>query len=475
MVPKDLREFIEALEKSGDLVRIKMSVDWDLEVGAISRRVCEAAGPATLFEKIRGYPKGFRVLGGPLATWRRVAVAMGLGPETSIREIHRVYEERIGCPVKPIVVKDSPRCNVLTGEDVDLYTLPSPMCHELDGGRYIGTWDVVVSRDPDNDWTNWGMYRFMVHNRRYLIGSPTPASHLGILLEDKFLPHASAMPVAVVIGADALSSLAAATGHRVGESEADFAGGLRLEPVELTKCVTNDLMVPAHAEIVIEGEILPEATVPEGPFGEYTGYRRESDQTGTLVRVTAITYRDAPIVTMSSLGVPPDDSSIAGAMGVSVALKRRLLSHKLPITDVFLPPEGASHLVVVGVKSGGSEMAQRVRDVLIGRRVWYTKIVVVDEDVDVFDIGQVIHALAVKCHSYRGIYLSQQEGAGNPVTPCYSRQEKEKLVGATALFDCTWPKEWSIDEIPVKMSFEEAYSQEIKDRVIKNWRRYGFK
>lgn len=475
MIPKDLREFIEALDKSGDLVRIKRGVDWDLEVGAISRRACEAAGPATLFEKIKDYPKGFRILGGVLATWRRVAVAMGLRPEISIREIHRIYEERIGCPVKPIVVKDSPRCNVLIGEDIDLYTLPSPMCHELDGGRYIGTWDVVVSKDPDNMWTNWGMYRFMVHNRRYLIGSPTPVSHLGMMLKEKFLPRTSAMPIAVVIGADMLSSLAAATGHRVGESEVNFAGGLRLEPVELIKCVTNDLMVPANAEIVIEGEILPKATAPEGPFGEYTGYRRESDRTGTLVRVTAITYRDEPIVTMSSLGVPPDDSSIAGAMGVSVALKRRLLGHKLPITDVFLPPEGASHMVVVGVKSGGSKVAKKIRDVISGRRAWYTKIVVMDEDVDVFDIGQVIHALAVKCHSYRGIHLSQQEGVGSPVTPCYSRQEKDKLVGATALFDCTWPREWSNDEIPVKMSFEDAYPPEIKSRVIKNWRRYGFK
>jgi 4-hydroxy-3-polyprenylbenzoate decarboxylase len=162
-------------------------------------------------------------------------------------------------------------------------------------------------------------------------------------------------------------------------------------------------------------------------------------------------------------------------MGVGIALKRRLLGHKLPITDVFLPPEGASHLVVVGVKSGGSEVAKEIKDVISGRRAWYTKIVVVDEDVDVFDIAQVIHAIAVKCHSYRGIHLSWQEGVGSPVTPCYSRQEKDKLVGAIALFDCTWPREWSNDEIPVKMSFEDAYSPEIKSRVIKNWRRYGFK
>jgi UbiD family decarboxylase len=240
------------------------------------------------------------------------------------------------------------------------------------------------------------------------------------------------------------------------------------------RCETCDLWVPANAEIVIEGEILPDRTAPEGPFGEFPGYRHEEDRLGILVRVTAISHRNSPIVTMSNLGVPPDDSSVGGTMGVSIALKRRLLNHGIPVTDVFLPPEGASHLVVVGVKSGGSDMAIRIRDILIGRRAWYTKIIVADKDVDVFDIGQVIHSFSVKCHSLRGISMMEALGKGNPLTPCYSRAEKKTQTAAIALFDCTWPTDWPRIEIPMKMSFEEIYSQDVKEKALHKLREYGF-
>ncbi len=476
MVPRDIREFIKVLERTGDLVRIGEEIDWDLEVGAISRRACELNAPAALFERIKDYPEGYRILANPVATWRRVAIAMGLSPEASVSEIHRIYEQRIEHPIKPFVIKSWPhKRNVMLDEDIDLYRFPSPMCHELDGGRYIGTWDLVACQDPDSEWTNWGMYRFMIHNRRFLVGLPFPASHLGTLLREKFLPAGRPMPVAVATGIDPLCGLVATSGYRPGESEVDFAGGLRQKAVELVKCESNEVLVPANAEIVIEGEILPDATAPEGPFGEYTGYRHEADLTGVLVRVTAITYRDSPIMTMSNMGVPTDDSSVVGALGVAVALKRRLLRHGIPVTHVFLPPQGTSHLVVVGVRSGGREVAKQVLDVLIGRRAWYTKIMVVDDDVDVFDLQQVLHAFSVKCHSSRGIFLSQREGVGSIATPCYSREERGKQLGAVALFDCTWPSEWPRDEIPRRMSFEDAYPREIKDRVLAKWDTYSFK
>ena len=475
MVQGDLREFMRISESTGDLIRIGEEVDWDLEAGAISRRAYELSGPAILFERIKDYPQGYRILAGPLATWRRMAIAMGLSPDTSTREIHRVYGERIATPIKPVLVESGPcKENVISREqDVDLFRFPAPMCHEGDGGRYMGTWDLVVSKDPDSDWTNWGMYRFMIHNSRLLIGAAMPFSHLGTILREKYLPAKCAMPVAVVIGADPISSLMAATGCRVGESEADIAGALLQEPVKLVKCETSDLMVPANAEIVIEGEILPDMTAPEGPFGEYPGYRHEEDRLGLVLRVTAITYRDSPIITMSNLGVPPDDSSVAGAMGVTVALKRRLLRHGIPVTDVFVPPEGASHTVLVAVKSGGGDMARRIRDILIGRRAWYTKILVLDEDVDVFDMKQVIHAFSVKCQSYRGISLSMVEGKGSRLTPCYSRAEREKQIAAIAVFDCTWPPDWPEAEKLTKMSFEEIYPREVKQKALSKLKKFG--
>ena len=181
MAFNSIREFMEALDKSRDIVRIKEEVDWELEAGAINRRCYETQGPAVLFENIKDYP-GHRILGGSLGTYRRVALALGLDPETPIPAIHQEYERREQHPIKPVVVDSGPcKENVLMGKDVDLSLFPSPMIHDGDGGRYLGTWDIVVTNDPETGWTNWGMYRFMINTRRTLSGDPSPISHLALV------------------------------------------------------------------------------------------------------------------------------------------------------------------------------------------------------------------------------------------------------------------------------------------------------
>jgi 4-hydroxy-3-polyprenylbenzoate decarboxylase len=354
MAFKDIREFCEALEKTGDLVRVKQEVDWELEAAAINRRCYETLGPAVLFEKIKDYPPGYRILGGAQGTYRRVAISLGLSPETPVPALYREYEEREQKPVKPVIVKTGPcKENIMKGDDVDLFAFPAPLIHDGDGGRYIGTWDIVITKDPDTGWTNWGMYRFMIHNKKYLTGDPTFTSHLALVFREKFVPKKKRMPVAIVIGADPLCHMVATAGYGIGVDEVDYAGALRKEPVELVKAETSDLLVPAHAEIVIEGEILPDVVGSEGPFGEYPGYRTGKARTNVVCEVKAITYRSSPILTMISLGVPVDDSSVAAALTASLSLKRRLKRHGVPVTDVYAPPEGVTHLVVVGVKSGG--------------------------------------------------------------------------------------------------------------------------
>ena len=138
---------------------------------------------------------------------------------------------------------------------------------------------------------------------------------------------------------------------------------------------------------------------------------------GVLIEVKAVTYRHSPILTMISLGIPPDDSSIAASMTAGLAMKQRLVRHGVPVTDVYVPPEGVTHIAVVGVKSGGNEVAKQVGAVLTSRRADVNKIIVVDQDVDPFDFGQVTHALATKCHPLRGIFTSEiEEGKGNILT-----------------------------------------------------------
>jgi 4-hydroxy-3-polyprenylbenzoate decarboxylase len=168
MAFKDNRQFIAALEATGDAVRIEQEVDWDLEAGAIVRRTCELGGPAPLFEKIKDYPPGYRIFGASLASLRRWVVALGLNPGTSLKDIQAEYQRRVDHPIKPVMVKDAPcKHNIILGDKVDVFRFPAPMIHEGDGGRYIGTWHMIVAKDLDSDWTNWAMHRLMVVNGRY--------------------------------------------------------------------------------------------------------------------------------------------------------------------------------------------------------------------------------------------------------------------------------------------------------------------
>ncbi len=478
MAFKDHRDFFQVLEREGELARIRKEVDWDLEVGAIGRRTYERSGPCLLFENIKDYPKGFRISNGTTGTWPRVALAMGLPKSTSVREIYRSYEERIVKKIPPRIVRrqDAPcKENIMIGDQVDLYRFPSPMIHEGDGGRYIGTWDLVVCKDPETGWSNWGMYRFMVHTKDWLTGWPQTTSQLSMIYRERYLPRNLPMPVAVVIGTDPISHILATAPSRPQESEAEISGGFSGAPIDLVPCETSDLLVPANSEIVIEGELVPDKTAPDGPFGEYPGYRSGTMAVGVAVKVKAVTSRKDPIVTMIALGTPPDDSSIAASLSAAVSMKKGLQRRGVPVTDVYVPPEGVTHLIIVGVEKGGMETSRKVLDFFTTRRVMTNKHIVVDRDVDVFNMGEVLHAFATRCHPGRGIGYEWYEGRSNSLTPFYNPQERSKLKGVSVVFDSTWPPEWPPEIVPIKASFKTIYSQETQDKVIQNWQKYGLK
>jgi 4-hydroxy-3-polyprenylbenzoate decarboxylase len=179
---------------------------------------------------------------------------------------------------------------------------------------------------------------------------------------------------------------------------------------------------------------------------------------------------------MLSLGTPPDDASVAAALSVALSIKRRLKKHNIPIVDVSCPSDGVCHLAVVSVSNGGIEVAKKIRDIFVSRRVFFNKLIVVDKDVDVFNVAEVMHAFATKCHSTRGIVtIDIEEGKANRLTPAYSEEERTKGKGAFALFDATWPPAWSRDSLPIKNSFDTIYPQDLRERVVKNWSKFGFK
>jgi phenylphosphate carboxylase alpha subunit len=482
MAFKDLRQYISALEENGEINRIEREVDWNLEAGAIMRLANERSLPAPFFQNIKGYPPGYAIFGSPLNTWRKLAIAMGLNPEISGRELVEVYLQRKDKLIKPIIVdKDKAPCkeNIDIGDQINLTRFPAPMLHDGDGGRYIGTWHINISKDPDSGWVNWGMYRFMINNKKSLVGSWRPSKHMGFHFYRKYKPRKLPMPFAIVIGTEPISALIAGTRISPNTFEADVAGAVRQEPVELVKCETVDLEVPATSEIVIEGEVSPTEMEWEGPFGEFSGYSSAPREKFPLVKVTAVTYRNDPILTASCMGVPIDESHITAAATRSAEILGKLRGEGVAVSGVNIPLHGASFFIVVGIRareSGVPNLAARVADIIWGTEVGTSipYVIVVDEDVDVWDMGQVVHALFTRCHPYRGI-RRVEHATGIPHLTFLNRYERKNKLGAKALFDATWPLEWDPNDIPPKMSFESNFPAEIKDYVLQNWESYGYK
>lgn len=484
MIFSDLREYIDHLDREGEIVHVKKEVDWNLEVGAVIRRSYDLKAPAPLFEKIRGYPPGYRILGAPVGTsarpnayFSRLAISLDMPPETSYEQIVEEYNQRSSRLIPPRVVESGPcKENILLGEDVDLLKLPIPLIHEGDGGRYLGTWNLVITRDPDTGWVNWGMYRLMVIDGKTMACQIRPDQHIGMHYYQKYEARNKPMEFAVVIGTEPVSSIVAATRTPVGVNEADLAGGIRGEPVELVKCETVDLHVPATSEIVIEGYAPPHERVPEGPFGEYTGYLARDNRPKPVFKITAMTYRNDPIQVHSCMGVPVDDSAVVTTVIRAANILQELKGKGFPVRMVYCPPEAISHMAVISTETPFANFAKHLACAVwgsnSGRTIWY--LIVVDRDIDPTQMDQVLWALTTRCHPERGI-STLGTSWGIWLLPFLSRYERENGLGAQVLLDCTWPKEWPKEEIPITASFEGVWPREIQEKVLKNWGAYGFK
>ena len=481
---KDLREFIAKLEKEGELVRIKKAVDWNLELGAVIRRSYDLKAPAPLFENIKGYPKGYRVLGAPIGmsekpgrSLSRLAMSLGFSPDATFNEIVEEYIARNKRKIKPVIVDSGPcKENIFLGEQVNLLSLPVPLIHKGDGGRYIGTWHLIATKDPDTHWVNWGMYRLMVIDDRTMGCLLRPDQHIGIHYYQKHEQRGKPMEFAVAIGTEPVSSLIGAVRVPTGVDEVDVAGGIRGEPVELVKCETVDLYVPATSEIVIEGIVPPHERMVEGPFAEYTGYLAHESSPKPIFKVTALTHRNDPIQVHSCMGVPVDDSAVVTTVIRAADILDDLREKGFPVKMVYLPPEGVGHLAVISTKVPFTNFAKHIAFSVwgstSGRTTWF--IIIVNEDIDPTNMEEVIWALSTRCHPQRGIF-STGSSWSIPLLPFLSPYEKEHHLGSQVLFDCTWPKEWPDGAIPQKASFEQVWPENIQELVLNNWSEYGYK
>lgn len=233
-IADDLRGYITQLESEGELQRVSTEVDWDDEIGAITRRVNDLRAPSPLFENLKDYPPGYRVFGCPIGPSQpnlhaRMAIAMGMAKDTHPLDLIESFCERVSNPIPPVSVKDAPcKENVYLGDDVDLFALPVPLIRKMDGGRYLGAWSICITKDPDTGWVNWAIYRAMIQDERTLgILLHRARQHGGHLYYTKYEPRDLPMPIAIAVGTDILSTIAGASSFAYGVNEVDMTGGLR--------------------------------------------------------------------------------------------------------------------------------------------------------------------------------------------------------------------------------------------------------
>ncbi len=275
MAFSDLRAFIDAAERIGEVKRID-GAHWDLEIGCLTELMAEAEGPLLVFDSITGYPKGFRVAANIISSARRCALALGLPMDAPKLQMLNAWRRRIPelRSYAPVEVSSGPVTeNVLKDDDVDLGIFPTPKWHAEDGGRYIGTGDMVVIKDPDSDWITVGTYRSCVVDRNRVTLWIIEHKH-GKQIARKYWKLGRACPIAIVLGCEPTTWMAAPFGAKAGVSEFEYAGAMRGEPLRVIRTPLNGLPVPATSEIVIEGEMPPpeEESHMEGPFGEWPGY-----------------------------------------------------------------------------------------------------------------------------------------------------------------------------------------------------------
>jgi len=425
---RDLREFVAQLEARGELKRIRAAVSPRLEMTEICDRVLRAGGPALLFERASGYD--MPVLANLFGTVRRVAAAMGATEACELREVGKLLaylkepEPPSGLrdlwdkfPVFKRVLDMAPKersgapCQELVQEaqDVDLSKLPVQTCWPGDAGPLI-TWGLTVTRGPRKKRQNLGIYRQQVIARNRVI--MRWLAHRGGALDyqDHLKTSQDPFPVAVALGADPATMLAAVTPVPDTLGEYQFAGLLRGARTELTRCLGSELQVPASAEMVLEGVIRPGDSAQEGPHGDHTGYYNEVERFPVLT-VERMTMRRSPIYHSTYTGKPPDEPAILG-MALN-ELFVPLLAKQFPeIVDFYLPPEACSYrLAVVSMRKQYAGHAKRV---MFGvwsylRQFMYTKFIIVcDEDIDVRNWKEVVWALATRVDPARDTLVAER-------------------------------------------------------------------
>jgi len=394
----DLRQWLREVEELGQLQVID-GADWRLEIGALAEMLCLTPQPRCLvFDNVKDYPAGWRVVNNPIPSPQAAAKALSLPPAESHLALVKAWRERSrNLRLLPAeVVADGPVFqNRMTGEAVDLMRFPTPVWHEDDGGRYIGTGDIVVTRDPDSGKVNVGTYRMQIQTRNQLGLYIAPAQH-GRLHRDKYFERGEPMPVVAAFGMHPLLFVASGLKLPLGVNELEWVGAVQGRPVQVIEGPVTGLPFPANAEIVIEGFVHPDSTIEEGPFGEFTGYYASAMRKETYVRVEAVYYRDDPIILGSQVTRPPGESHHARRVIVDALTWEGLETAGVPdVRGVATLPSAVNGFIVIAIRqrySGHAKQAGMIAAQTLGAQLG-RYVVVVDDDIDPSNVDEVLWAL----------------------------------------------------------------------------------
>jgi 4-hydroxy-3-polyprenylbenzoate decarboxylase len=472
----DLRDFLKKAEEIG-MVNVLEGADWDLEIGRITEmQLSVPDAPLLLFDKIKGYQPGYRIVTNFEKTERLINMAFDFPLEAKGIELVKLWRERFKeeiRPIPPVEVKTGPVMeNVFVGDKVDLLKFPAPRWAELDGGRYIGTGDLVIEKDPDEGWINMGTYRVQVHDKNTATIFISPGKH-GDVIRRKYWERGQSCPVAVVTGVEPVLFSTGLTGIPWGLSEYDYAGGLKGKPVEVVRGKTTDLLIPAGAEIVLEGELLPPGVEDreEGPFGEYTGFYASGARNEPAFRVNAVMHRNEPIIT----GRPPQIGKY-NLSTIHVAKSTVLwneLDKRVPgVTGVWCFHEsGAMGIIAISVKqmyAGHAKSAGLFAAGLCTEAESVRWIIVLDDDLDPSNSADVLWALGQRCDPK----LSVEVISGlctNPLsttTPPDMRARKNYLHSRAIVMACR-PYDW-MNEFPKSIKS----SSEVMKKIREKWGKF---
>ncbi len=381
---EDLQEFLGHLETQGELVRIKEQVDPKHQLAAYLRKTSDMRGPALLFENVKG--SSMPVVGGLFGNTKQLLLGLGASSQQAAVEL---MVDAIAKPISSVTVSGG-HCQevVHRGDDIDLGQFPFPTYAIKDGGPYI-TMGVVISRDPETKARNVSIYRVQIHGK----------NKLGIMAQQLSMQLTRAeaknqgLPVAIALGTSPEILFGSQWMAPFGVDEMGLAGSLHRSAIKVTKCVSVDLEVPASAEIVIEGTVLPHERQMEGPFGEFTGYYQAAAQR-PVIQVSAITHRKTPVFLAGLTGMPPTGHHFLKQVPMEASYYSTLKSHFPGVKAVHFPSSAGTHYVlIVSMKKRLQWEARSLIALAMGLH-GPKYVIVVDEDVDVYNLENVLWAVA---------------------------------------------------------------------------------